>query len=236
MQPLIRRATGDGTGRIVTIAHTTRAEGDLSPATVDPEVLDERRRAIVARPWATVRQVHSDRVVIAGRGGVAARPVADALVTTDPSVVLAVHSGDCVPIGLVANGAVAAVHAGWRGLELGVIESAVRTLRTLRSVVDGPVEAAIGPHIRADRYVFGATDLARLAQRFGAGAETTTPTGEPALDLAAAVRAECARLDVAIVASSADCTAADADSYWSHRDRKESGRIALLAWMEDGDG
>ena len=49
------------------------------------------------------------------------------LVTADPECVVAVRTADCVPLLLAhpAGPAVAAVHAGWRGVVAGVIERAV---------------------------------------------------------------------------------------------------------------
>ena len=138
-----------------------------------------------------------------------------------------------MPIGLVSSaGAVAVVHAGWKGLEVGVIEAALRDLRSLHDVPTQIVTAVVGPHVHATNYEFGAEDLARLSNRFGDHVVSTTASGAPALDLTAAVTHELDRLDAAVAAVSPDCTAERADEYWSHRARKESGRIALVAWLQ----
>lgn len=228
MQPLIRHELD---GYVAFVAHSTRADGDLSPAGVEPSELTGRRQRAVAHPWQALRQVHSDRVIQVGAKPSTARPLGDALVTTEPDTVLAVHSGDCVPIGFVSlGGAVAAAHAGWKGLEAGVIESTVRHLRN--AVGHAAIKVAIGPHIRSARYEFGTTDLKRLARRFGDQVVATTATGTQALDLAAAVASECSRLGLEIAAQSEACSARDQDMYWSHRARQESGRIALVTWLE----
>lgn len=229
MQPLIERRVGD---RVARIAHSTRADGDLSPADVAAAELARRRRQALDHGWCAVRQVHSDRVITVTTPAPNDRPVADALVTSESDLALAVHSGDCVPIGLISlAGAVGAAHAGWKGLEAGVLESCVRRMR--QAVGTAPVVAAIGPHIRAERYEFGPADLERLATRFGAQVIGTTTSGKPALDLTTAVTNECARLGVEIAAVSQACTAADASQFWSHRARAERGRIALVAWLEE---
>lgn len=232
MQPLIQR---EHQGRIARIAHSTRVDGDLSPSTVEPGELAARRSAAVRHPWTVVRQVHSDRAVMVTNDSVTGpgrRAIADALVTNEPNQVIAVHSGDCVPVGFVtSSAAVAAAHAGWKGLETGVLESTVRRLREL----DGSavITAAVGPHIRVEHYEFGPADLQRLARRFGPDVIGETSTGQPALDLTVAVANELAGLDVEVGRWSADCTAQQADQYWSHRARQEPGRIALVAWVED---
>lgn len=84
----------------------------------------------------------------------------DALMTEDPSVALAVKVADCVPVLLAdtRTGAVAAVHAGWRGTAAGIVEAAVANLgRAFGSRPDDLV-AAIGPSIGPCCYEVG-TDV-----------------------------------------------------------------------------
>jgi hypothetical protein len=81
---------------------------------------------------------------------------ADALVTTTPGVGLAVLVADCVPIVLHhAAGAVAAVHAGWRGTVARVAEAAVEVLCAATGEGPDGIVAGIGPAIPADRYQVG---------------------------------------------------------------------------------
>lgn len=231
MQQLLRRELG---GVVAHISHSTRSDGDLSPSTVAPDDLLQRRLAAVPHAWSAVHQVHSDRVIVIDTPTPSnqPRPKADALITSEHGVALAVHSGDCVPVGFVSDaGFVAAAHAGWKGLEAGVLESTVRELAAAGS--DAEIAAVVGPHIRADRYEFGAADLDRLALRFGPNVIATTLDGQPALDLTAAIASELDRLNVPVAVWSPDCTARDENSYWSHRARAEPGRIALVAWLEE---
>lgn len=233
MKFLLRRECGD---RIAVVAHSTRSDGDLSPSTVASDELADRRASAVPHQWRTLRQVHSDRVIqVANNDSVGAnnneRPIGDALITSDPAIALAVHSGDCVPVGLVhTNGVVAAAHAGWKGLESGILEATVRQVRHCGG--EGALVAAVGPHIRPGRYEFGETDLDRLVGRFGPSARSMTDDGRPALDLSAIIAGELDRLGVTVVMASTDCTAVQEADYWSHRARGEAGRIALVAWME----
>ena len=236
MRELLTHLLDDG--RRAVIAHSTRADGDLSPSTVDAATLTERRRqAVDAGPWHAVHQVHGDRVVrvdgdpTQDTGVDGPRTKADALVTGTSNQVVAVHSGDCVPVGFIhAGGAVAVAHAGWKGLEAGVIASTVAALR--RAHGPGSITAAVGPHVHAASYEFGADDLDRLARQFGDSVVAETTHGTPALDLTAATAAALAQSDVHVATTSPDCTATLADDYWSYRARAEAGRIALVAWLE----
>ena len=110
-----------------------------------------------------VRQVHGASVVVCregdGRGAAHARATeADIIVSDDPSLALAIQTADCVPL-LIADprtGAVAAAHAGWRGLAARVAVVAVEAMaREFGSRPDDLIAAA-GPSISADRYEVGA--------------------------------------------------------------------------------
>lgn len=91
---------------------------------------------------------------------------ADALFTRSPGATVGVVTADCVPI-LVARRsgeAVAAIHAGWRGLAAGVIEAGVAAI-----AVEGEVAecvAAIGPSARGCCYEVDAPVREGLADRY----------------------------------------------------------------------
>lgn len=172
--------------------------------------------------------MHGADVVVVTSPGEHAGAVADAAVTAAPGCTLVVRSADCAPVVLLGDGAVGIVHAGWRGLVGGVVEAAVAALRDL---CDGPVEAHLGPCIHACCYEFDGPGRAELTARVGPAAEGTTRWGTPAVDLPAAVAAEAARLEVALVGPSPGCTACD-QRWWSHRARAEPQRMAAATWLE----
>jgi len=220
---------------------TSRDEGDFA---IDGEAgpLDARRRAVVDRPWVWLRQVHGDRVVtvrstdaIDGLAG----SDADAVVTDRADVAVAVQVADCAPIALASpQGVVAAVHAGWRGAEAGVVVRAVDAMRALGAE---QIAGWIGPCIHAECYEFGAADLDRLVATLGPWARGTTAQATPALDLPAVVRHA---LDAAgvLVGGPTDpghdrCTACDRSAgSFSHRARGDRGRHAMVCWLEPTRG
>ena len=105
-----------------------------------------------------VHQVHGGAVVVRRRGdaldGLSPLPDADVLVSNDESIAVAIQTADCVPLLLAdrASGAVAAAHAGWRGLAAGVPRIAVRALHDAFGTEPADVVAAVGPSICAENY------------------------------------------------------------------------------------
>jgi polyphenol oxidase len=206
---------------------TTTDDGDLA-VTGDPTVLAARRARIVDRPWTWLHQVHGATVVPVDRPGAEAGAEADAAVTAAEGAVLAVHTADCLPIALLADGAVGVVHAGWRGLAAGVIGAAVDAVR---AASPEPVRAFIGPCIRARCYEFGVDGLEPIVAALGAEVRATTAWGTPALDLVAGARRALADAGVTEVADGGICTACS-PVHFSHRARGDHGRQALVAWLE----
>ncbi|GGJ89333.1 laccase domain protein [Deinococcus aquiradiocola] len=125
----------------------------------DPAAVTENRRRLSAslgfRPEQVSRldQVHGTRVVQARPG---ALQVADAQVTADAGVLLAIGTADCYPLLLEdpEAGVLGAAHAGWRGT---VQDIAAETLRAMVALGARPerVRAAVGPGISAERYPVG---------------------------------------------------------------------------------
>jgi YfiH family protein len=216
------------------VRFTGRAEGDLGHAGrwVATDELDagviERRRAVLDRPWSWLRQVHGDAVVVVDEPGDGAGDQGDALVTSSSGAALAVLTADCAPIALASpEGVVAAVHAGWRGLEAGVVERAVTVMRSQGA---SEVVAALGPCIRPECYEFGAEDLDRLAHALGGEVRGETSEGRPALDLPAGVRVALDGAGVELVHDEAVCTSCSTQHY-SHRARRELERQAVVVWL-----
>lgn len=135
------------------------------------------------------RQVHGTRVVRADECRSEPAPEADAVISLEPGVPVGVVTADCVPVLLASRrgDAVAAVHAGWRGLAAGVVAQGVDALR--RSGCRSPLRAAIGPRIGGCCYEVDAPVLDALRGTFGAGAldAATRPVraGHALLDLGA---------------------------------------------------
>ncbi len=101
-------------------------------------------------------QVHSPDVLTvtaAWDDAPAGRPVADAVVTATPGLVLGIVTADCAPVLLADReaGVVGAAHAGWRGAHGGVLEATVAAMEAL-GARGSRITAAIGPTIAQASY------------------------------------------------------------------------------------
>jgi len=215
-----------GGGRVHVVV-TARDDGDFHVDS-DPSGLAARRARIVDEPWRVVRQVHGARVVDAGGAG--PRVEADGVVTDEPMVPVAVQGADCAPVALVTDsGAVAAIHVGWRGLDAGIVESAVAALEERGAPIS---HAVIGPAIGPECYAFGEAELDRLEGRFGSTIRSVTADGRPALDLRAGLHRALAAVGVSVGSEITDCTACSGRGF-SHRADGDPRRLALVAWIAD---
>ena len=223
---LVRR--GLPSGLVARVVVTDSRDGDLAPQ-ADSAALETRQAGVAPMPWTWLRQVHGSGVVEVGWPGDRHGATADAAVTNRVGCTLSVTVADCAPVAILADGGgLAVVHAGWRGILGGVIESA---MDLLSDVTVGPFRAVIGPCINACCYAFGVDDLERVVAHLGDGAGGKTRTGHPALDLPAAVIATLR--GVGVVESEVDgtCTSCD-DDYWSYRSTGTRERHAMAAWLE----
>lgn len=167
-----------------------------------------------------VRQVHGRRVVTAPEEGLDAPeiPEADGQATTARGIGLAMLAADCLPVAVTSNGAVAMLHAGWRGLAAGVIEEGVGALRTLNG--SGPVHAAIGPGAGPCCYEVGE----EVHACFGTEGRT--------LDLKAIARDQLREAGADTIHDVGLCTMCAPELFFSHRrDRGVTGRQAGIAWL-----
>jgi len=204
----------------------------------DPAAVDRNRDRLadqVGLPWSAFafgRQVHGAAVervdappadeTPGPRGDRAVREV-DGQATAARGVAALVFTADCLPVALVAEGAVAMLHGGWRGLAGGILVEGLAALREVGG--SGAVVAALGPAARGCCYEVGEEVHAAFA---GYDARR----GERHLALEAVARAQLEAAGVAEVHDTGLCTmCADPALFFSHRrDGGVTGRQAGVAW------
>jgi YfiH family protein len=230
------RANDSAEGVIVAVSERGAAPHGTSSPT---EYLARRFAADLGLPdlpLVRATQVHGNRVVV-----VADRPAAgetadagscDALVTKRTGVGLVVQTADCVPLLLAGDGAVAAVHAGWRGAAAGVVGAALEAFLPLAGD-PASVRAWLGPSIGPCCYEVGPEVAGRFPEAFA----RPSKDGKSFLDLAGVVREQLFQAGIPPGSSSAHdgCTRCGGERFASYRrDKEHAGRmIALVARLAD---
>ncbi len=224
---------------------TTRAGGTSEPpwdtlnlgglVGDDPERVRENWRRLERETglrFARVRQVHGARAVRADAPS-DPREEADVVVSRRAGVGACISVADCVPVLLAdpESGAVAAVHAGWRGTLARAAAEGVLALSREAGAPPSRLVAAIGPSIGPCCYEVSADLAARFREAFGPPA--VRDGSAPRLDLWAA---NAAVLRAAGVLSEridllGRCTSCERDLFFSHRrDAGRTGRqVAFIA-------
>jgi YfiH family protein len=220
----------------------------------DPAAVQANRARLrhwLPAPPVWLDQVHGIAVHRVGRmasGQAGERPMADPVASTEPQadaavtdqagVPLAILTADCLPV-LIANRegtVVGAAHAGWRGLCAGVIEQTLQAARALAPAAAdwvawlgpaiGPAAFEVGDEVRE---AFLARD-ARAAACFLAGARP----GKWQADLVALARQRLAAAGVDRVAGGGECTVADPRRFYSFRRDRVTGRQGSFIWIDPG--
>jgi YfiH family protein len=203
---------------------TSRAAGNMSSVARDgseesAEARERLRAEIGVDRLARGYQVHGtviERVGAPPEPG-AARRQADGQATALTGVGAMVLTADCLPVALTNENAVAMVHAGWRGLVAGVLESGVGALREVGG--EGEIIAVVGPGAGACCYEVGPEIHAVFGHRDGVR-----------LDLRAIARERLLAAGVAQVRDVQACTICD-ERFFSHRrEGARAGRQAGVAW------
>jgi len=187
---------------------------------------------------AWMEQVHRTEVLDLDLSDLAARAAsssvaADAALTRRAGRVCVVQVADCLPVLFAARdgSAVAAAHAGWRGLAAGVLEATVKSL----AVDPGGLLAWIGPGIGPAHFEVG--DEVRGAflahDNAAAAAFSINTRGRWQCDLPLLARARLAALGIAAVTGGTWCTYADASRFFSFRRDGRCGRMAAVIWLAE---
>lgn len=208
---------------------TQRDAGNLSTGAGDGHEQGLRRRGEICerlglRWLCSSRQVHGTTVntiaALSGSGGTALAIDADGHATALRGVGAMVLAADCLPVALGCEGAVAVVHAGWRGLAAGVLEQGVLALRDRGG--GAPIAAVVGPGAGVCCYEVGAEVHAAFGGAHRVGAN---------LDLRAIAHERLLAAGVGRVLDVDACTICDARFFSHRREGAHAGRHAGLAWL-----
>jgi hypothetical protein len=159
----------------------------------------------------------------------------DALTSIAPDILLGIKTADCVPVLLAEarTGAMAAVHAGWRGTLASITLRALERMRQLYGTSATGVRAAIGPAAGACCYEVGSEVVDAFHERFPEAGYLFTPTrvGHALVDLQRANRDQliAAGIPAEAIHIAPLCTMCRTDLFFSYRREKSVyGRTGRL--------
>jgi YfiH family protein len=209
---------------------TTRATGSLGLGSTEPVVevmgrwsrLMDDCRAVGAPALATAGQVHGAAVEVHGGGwrGWLRGKDRDGHVTAQPGIALAVTIADCTPVYLAhPGGAIGVLHAGWRGVAAGMLESGLEQMRRLGAPAD-ELLVHFGPAICGRCYEVGPEVIAAVSGE--------SSPGPRLLDLRANLAARAERAGVRQLRVSQWCTKCHNDRFFSHRAGDAGRQMAVI--------
>jgi len=209
---------------------TTRAAGSFSVAG------DEAVGAVMGRwsrlrealgpagaRFATASQVHGARVLVhdAGWQGWLRSDGADGHLAATPATSCAVTVADCVPVFVAhPSGAIALLHAGWRGTAAGILPAALRLLAD-RGLPLAEVRVHTGPAICGRCYEVSPDVHAEIT---GRTVDRPTP-----VDLRLVLADQARAAGVREVSASERCTRCDNDRFFSHRAGDAGRQLGAMA-------
>ncbi len=230
---------------------TTRHEGvsrppynslNLGTSTLDQQHNVEGNRNLLIRAFGgpgdallTVRQTHGNDILVIDTPNEDLSHFltveCDAIITSQPGIMIGVCVADCVPILLLdpERCVVAAVHAGWRGTAAGLARKTVEAMKAQFGCNSASIQAAIGPCIMPCCYEVDAPVRQAFLQGGIDWESVSSPAGEKQwkLDLIAANRKLLISAGVPSTAiQAADmCVCCQRELFFSHRrDNGETGR------------
>ena len=214
----------------------------------DPDAVLENR-ALVAQvlgfepeAFTAAEQLHGSSVAVIrsgdrGKGAVIETDAvrgADAMITNEPDLPLAILVADCVAISLYDSrkNAIGIVHAGWKGTLARIVEKAVAAMNREYDTKPGDVVAGLSPAIGPCHYPVGEEVAGEFRVSFGASAAAIVrpdPEGGDSLDLweANLLQLIGAGVPRENIEASRMCTACRTELFYSYRrDGVRTGRFA----------
>lgn len=158
---------------------------------------------------------------------------ADASLTDQKKQICAVLTADCMPV-LICNQRgthVAAIHAGWRGLANGILESTITSL-------DLPADELLvwlGPAISIKHFEVGEEVRNQFIVFLPDSANTfiPSPNGRWMANLYELARQRLNKLGVTQIYGGNYCTFTDKELFYSYRrDGEKTGRMMSLIWLQ----
>ncbi|MBN7827119.1 peptidoglycan editing factor PgeF [Bowmanella dokdonensis] len=197
----------------------------------DPQhVQDNRQQLPEHQQIVWLSQVHGNRVVRLTRGSEQDQQ-ADAAFSVMPGVTCAVMTADCLPVLFCHKfgHAVAAAHAGWRGLAAGVLEN---TLKNLPGGA-GDYLAWLGPAISAKSFVVGEDVKSAFPAQQKAFKLHPQMSHKYLADIYQIARHKLQVAGLQEIYGGGFCTYTDKERFYSYRRDGQTGRMVSAIWLTE---
>ena len=152
-------------------------------------------------------------------------PEADALVTAQRDVPLAIFTADCIPIFIldVKTPAIGIAHAGWRGTLARIAVNTLARMKTLFGTVAANCQIHLGPSIQKCCYTVSEELLTQFTDHFGSAVVSGTNLSLQSANVNQLLEIG---LPTAAISVSPFCTACRTDLFYSHRaEDGQTGRM-----------
>ena len=154
--------------------------------------------------------------------------VADASITRQKNIALAIMTADCLPILLShrMGTEIAAIHGGWRPLAGNIVAKTIAKMHSSPS----DIVAWLGPCIGKDSFEVGEEvkqSFTQLDEEFN-DAFVMQDNGKYLADLQKIARRQLISLGVNAIASLTKCTYQETETYYSYRKQQITGRMASV--------
>ncbi len=203
--------------------------GHVGDATKSIRMNREMLRSFLPSDPVWLKQTHSSICINAFEAGINVE--ADASFTNSMNVVCVVMTADCLPVLLCSRlgNEVAAIHAGWKGLLNGVIESTINQMQTNPS----NLLAWLGPAIGPQSFEVG-NDVRDAYIELDSGAKAAFVEFSENKWLADLYKLATIRLrakGISQIYGGEYCTFKDKEHFFSYRREGNTGRMASLIWI-----
>jgi YfiH family protein len=187
---------------------TSREFGSLADRAPSSNI--EKLSRLLAKPVQFMSQNHGNQVCVIEN--LCSAPAADAIVSSNKEIALAVRIADCLPLLLYSTNVIAAVHVGRKGLMNQVAVLAVAEMKKLGAA---EISGVVGPHICGKCYEVGEGIFTEVTNAYPASYKR-----QNYLDLYAGLASQIPQVKL----SKVNLCTKENSNYFSYRAHNESGR------------
>ena len=182
-----------------------------------------------------LKQIHSSKVISTSEIKKGSSNIADAVISNESGLILCIETADCLPVLIVDQNlkAIAAIHAGRKGILKGIIQETVKRLKSEYGCNPSDLSVAIGPGICGESYEVGRECIVPFNKSIPEADNTffQKKNGKWYLDLAKIVTNQFLNLGIKKrrLGKSGPCTLANSKNFFSYRrEGKGVGRQTSL--------